>query len=65
MSDSTHEHCAHVDQKLRWFGYRQHQGHKFYLFQCLGCGKSFASPHPLPSQDATGPLEALSGLSRL
>ena len=65
MADPVRERCIHLDQRVRWFGYRQDHGRKLHLFQCLGCGKSFASQVPLPAKSATGPLESLSGLSRL
>ena len=65
MAERVRDHCIHLDQQLRWFGYRQEHGRKLYLFQCLGCKKSFASHVPLPAKNATGPLETLTGLSRL
>lgn len=61
----AHSNCIHLDQKLRWFGYRLDHDRKLYLFQCLGCGKSFTSQVPLPVMNATGPLESVSGISHL
>ena len=63
MPDRNAQHCIHLDQRFRWFGFRQDHGRKLYLFQCLGCGKAFTSCVPLPSKDATGPLESLTGLT--
>jgi hypothetical protein len=65
MAEPVHSPCIHLDQKLRWFGYRQEQGRKLYVFQCLGCGKAFTSIVPFPAKDATGPLESLTGIGSL
>jgi hypothetical protein len=65
MTAADHSHCIHLDQKLRWFGYRQEKGRKLFVFQCLGCGKAFSSAVPLPGINTNGPLESLSGLRNL
>ena len=65
MAPKSAQHCIHLDQQIRWFGFRQEHGRKLYLFQCLGCGKVFSSRMPLTLKGVTGPLATLTGLSRI
>ena len=60
MESKVAPHCIHLDQKLRWFGFREDHGQKLHVFQCMGCGKTFASRTRL----ALGPQGTLTGLSQ-
>jgi hypothetical protein len=61
MDAKVAAHCIHLDQELRWFGYREDHGCKLYVFQCLGCGRTFASRTALVLKGAAGPQETLTG----
>lgn len=63
--ETTTRRCIHLDQQLRWFGYRQDHGRKFYIFQCLGCGKTFFSRTSLLIKGVTGPAAKVTGLGSL
>lgn len=64
MSGNHTQACMHVDKPLRWLGVRNGQGCKVYLFQCLGCGKTFTSHTPMRKQEIR-PLADLSLLTDL
>ena len=61
MVINTTQHCAHLDQRLRWLGIRNAKGRKVYLFRCMGCGKTFSSHSPLSIEHDTRLLTNLSG----
>ena len=64
MHDETKQSCPHLNQQLRLLGVQGHPGSRVYLWQCLGCKRTFRSHTALRDIRETEPLLRLHHLVR-